>query len=160
MMKVIECPTELTKNDGSVRVFLGGGISGCPDWQKEMIDRFKYMPDDFVLVNPRRSSFDISDPTQSEFQIDWEYRHIRMCDAMIFWFPYNTLCPITLFELGQASVARRTMFVGCHPAYPRKFDVEKQLEMEYPTVTVHDNFEPIVQEVKDWYRWIPPTRKY
>jgi hypothetical protein len=132
-------------------VFLAGGISGCPDWQKEMIARFKGVDDHLVLVNPRRASFDITNPSESDFQIEWEATHLHMCDAAIFWFPFHTLCPITLFEIGKHAEQGMTLFVGCHPAYARAFDVRKQLSLMRPDIVVHDSFTPLVEQTIDWY---------
>jgi len=77
-----------------------------------------------VIFNPRRASFDVSDPSQTEVQIMWEFRYLRKANAILFWFPKETLCPITLYELGQWSVlsqqTRTALFVGTHPEYQRK----------------------------------------
>lgn len=158
-MQVIECPNELDINQtrNARIVFLAGGISNCPDWQKEMIARFKDVDDGLILVNPRRDSFDVTNPNESDFQIDWEHRHLSIADAILFWFPFNTLCPITLYELGVHAASGRDsgeavpLFVGCHPAYPRQFDVVKQLSLIRPEINVRDNFTPLVEDVKNWY---------
>lgn len=153
MATVVECPQSafpLLADQDNVFLFLGGGITGCPDWQKEMIERFKDEVH-LVLCNPRRASFDITDQSMSEFQIEWEARHLHMCDAILFWFPYHTLCAITLFELGKYAAQGKKIFVGCHPAYTRKFDIEHQLKQFRPEIIVHDNFTPLVKEIKSWY---------
>lgn len=153
-MQVLECPQDYKPRSHGlldVLIFLGGGISNCPDWQKEMIERFKD-EEKLILINPRRKDFDITDPKASEFQIEWEYRHLHVADAVIFWFPYHTLCPITLYELGSKAAQGKRLFVGCHPAYARKFDVTKQLSLIRPEVKVHDNFADLVEEVKKWHR--------
>jgi hypothetical protein len=149
-MKLIQCP-EVYNGEDELTVFIGGGISNCPDWQKEMIARFKHIGDDLILFNPRRTSFAIEDPAESDFQIEWEFSHLQCSDAMIFWFPFQTLCPITLFELGVYAALDVPIFVGCHPAYQRKFDVEKQLQLLRPDVTVHSSWEPLVEDVEKWY---------
>jgi hypothetical protein len=110
------------------RVFVGGGITGCPDWQKElteMLSDTSYL----VLLNPRRDEFDITNKLLSSEQIEWEYCNLRLAHAILFWFPAETLCPITLFELGYWAGKSKDIFVGCHPDYARKFDVEKQLSL-------------------------------
>lgn len=150
-MKYVKCPTAHQFSENDVSVFLGGGISNCPDWQKEMAQRFKDMDEEFVLIDPRRDSFDTTNPDDSEFQIEWEFFHLQSCDAAIFWFPYQTLCPITLYELGLYAGLDVPLFVGCHPAYQRKFDVTKQLSLIRPDIEVHDNWGPLVEDVKDWY---------
>lgn len=159
-MRVIECPQFYERQSSREHpIFLAGGISGCPDWQKEFIARFKDMDDDFILLNPRRATFDITNPKESEFQIGWEYRHLHDIQpaAIVFWFPYNTLCPITLYELGMQAANRRPwrpyVFVGCHPAYPRAFDVKLQLQLAGFEGTVRDNFTDLVKDVKEWYKW-------
>lgn len=149
-MKLILCP-EVYDGTGELTVFIGGGISNCPDWQKEIVERFKHFDDDLVLFNPRRTSFAIEDPAESDFQIQWEFNHLQRSRAIIFWFPFQTLCPITLFELGVYAALEVPLFVGCHPAYQRKFDVKKQLELLRPDVTVHDNWQPLVKHVESWY---------
>lgn len=152
-MRVVQCPDkieDIVTQDDTV-IFLGGGISNCPDWQKEMIQRFKTYPDDLILVNPRRENFDVSNPKESEFQIDWEHHHLSFSSAVLFWFPYHTLCPITLYELGMQAGMQNTFFVGCHPAYARKFDVEHQLILAGHPLPVVDNFAALVEQVKFWY---------
>src|SRR4051794_36586929 len=99
-------------------VFLGGGISGCPDWQSEVATLLADLP--LVLLNPRRPDFPMGDPAAAPKQIEWEYRHLRKADAILFWFPCETLCPIALYELGAWSVyqdhrGQRSLFVGVHP---------------------------------------------
>jgi hypothetical protein len=53
MAKYIECP----KMWGSPSLFMGGGISGCPDWQAQLVRELKDV--DLVLVNPGRKVFDV-----------------------------------------------------------------------------------------------------
>lgn len=120
-MKLITCPTSYTRETLSdIIVFLGGGISNCPNWQLDMIDKLTSADDSLVLVNPRRESFDINDETASDFQIKWEFKHLHASDAILFWFPCETLCPITLYELGAAAHRGNPIFVGCHPSYARR----------------------------------------
>lgn len=153
MLKVIECPTMLREDDTqNFTLFLAGGITGCPDWQKEMIQRFKN--EDITLINPRRASFDITDPTMSAQQIDWENEHLILADAILFWFPFETLCPITLFELAKYAQRGKKIFVACHPAYARAFDVKHQLSLMRPDVTVHSSWEPMIAEAIAWGRTI------
>src|SRR5262245_576843 len=104
-------------------VFLGGGISGCPDWQHEVVGLLAHLP--LVLLNPRRANCLMGDPAAAPRQIEWEYRHLRKADALLFWFPCETLCPIALYERGAWSVysderGQRPLFVGVHPNYERR----------------------------------------
>lgn len=131
MAKVIVAPDEFVEDD-TTSIFLAGGITGCPDWQTEMIQKFK-KNDKFTLLNPRRKDFDVSNPKNSQKQIEWEFEALRKADAILFWFPMETLCPIVLYELGCALGRNSTkstqgLYIGCHPKYQRKFDVEEQVK--------------------------------
>lgn len=105
-------------------LFLAGGISGCSDWQASVAEAFASLCPDLVLLNPRRKNFNVSDDSESVKQIHWEFEHLRKASAILFWFPHETLCPITLFELGQwsvlAGVLGKRLFVGCDPKYLRR----------------------------------------
>src|SRR5690349_4297451 len=72
----IECPTIFEDEKKEiVSIFLGGGISGCPDWQsslRKLIHNEQELQD-IVLINPRRAKFDVNDETLSGGQIKWEF---------------------------------------------------------------------------------------
>ena len=68
MAKVIEAPKLYTPKENEMSLFLGGGITNCPDWQKELIELLKDTPD-LVMFNPRRANFPIHDPNAAEEQI-------------------------------------------------------------------------------------------
>jgi hypothetical protein len=134
--------------DGSPSLFLAGGITGCPDWQREVIDLLA--GESVTLLNPRRANFPIGDPTAAPKQIEWEHWHLRKADAVLFWFPGETLCPIVLYELGAWSMTGKPLFVGTHPNYQRKQDVVLQTGLVRPDVRVVDNLHGLVAAVKDW----------
>ena len=127
-MKELKCPGEMDLSGNSL--FLGGGISSCPQWQWAMVDLLGET--DLVLVNPRRNDFDATDPTMTRKQIEWEHKYLARVTARMFWFPSETLCPITLFELGKFIGGPDPLFVGCHPDYQRKADLQIQLELARP----------------------------
>ena len=133
MPEIVTCPVELLihKKDPGLVTFLAGGISNCPDWQNDIINLYKQLSlaSHRTLVNPRRVDFDINDPNMTQDQIHWEYRHINRCNSIIFWFPKETVCPITLFELGSALHTHTNISVGCHPEYSRKEDLLYQLRL-------------------------------
>ena len=122
-------------------LFLAGGISNCGDWQAEMIrmlfSRMREgtsMPDDgWVLLNPRRASYQDT-PENARRQIEWEYAHLAVADAVLFWFPKETLCPITLLELGRWSGVAKPLFIGIDPDDARRLDVEVQINLARPYV--------------------------
>jgi hypothetical protein len=134
-------------------VFLGGGITGCPDWQQEMVTLLKDLS--VAILNPRRANFPIADPTAAPRQIEWEFRHLRKADAILFWFPRETLCPISLYELGAWSVCRigqelKPLFIGVHPQYKRRTDVGIQTRLARPELRIAYSLSGLAESVKQW----------
>jgi hypothetical protein len=134
--------------DNQTKIFLAGGISGCGDWQNEMT--LLLGETSLTLLNPRRPGFPMDDPNAARTQIEWEYRHLQQADAALFWFPSETLCPITLFELGAWSRSKKPLFVGTHPGYLRRLDVIVQLSLARPEVTVVDGLSALALQVKEY----------
>jgi hypothetical protein len=145
-MKYIEAPEIYQGNDRSL--FLAGGISNCPNWQAEL--RKLIGDEQIVLLNPRRDEFPIHNPNAAEKQIRWEYEHLRKADAISFWFPKETLCPIVLCELGAWSMTNKPLFVGIDPEYPRRQDVEIQTKLARPDVKIVYDLESLSDQIKEW----------
>lgn len=144
-MQVIEAPKYETVQHRTT-MFLGGGISNCYDWQKEFLSLFKG-DEKLTIFNPRRENFDVSNPKESELQIDWEYKYLRQSHVLLFWFPHETLCPITLFELGSALQRHKgAILVGCHPDYKRAFDVKYQVALERGDVEVQSSLKGLYKQ--------------
>lgn len=141
-------------------IFLAGGISNCPDWQAELISQLDGPT--ITLINPRREKYEDSEDI-ARAQIKWEYDAFKQVEndpvvdrvsnwgSVLFWFPEETLCPITLLELGKLTQQRTPIFVGVHPNYARRLDVEVQLELSRPEVTVVYSLEDLAQQIKDHY---------
>jgi hypothetical protein len=136
------------ESDGTPSVFLGGGIMGCPDWHHDVVSLLAGEP--VVLLNPRRKDFPINDPKAAPQQIEWEYRQLRKADGILFWFPSETLCPIGLYELGAWSMTSKPLFVGVHPSYRRRQDVELQTKLARPDVSVVYGLPKLAAGVKKW----------
>lgn len=151
----VQCPAEWHKlengffGDLGKSLFLGGGITSCPLWQPVMVDLLK--DTDLILLNPRREVFDIeANPNLPREQIEWEYRYLQSVTARMFWFPCETLCPITLFELGKY-LHTQDLFVGCHPNYGRRLDLEVQLRLARPGMPpIHLSLESLAEAIKVW----------
>lgn len=131
-MRYIECPDTYQGTEHTL--FLAGGITGCADWQSEMAALLS--DTDWVLLNPRRKNFPLHDSAAAEQQIKWEHDHLSATSAILFWFPSETLCPITLYELSAWSMTDKPLFVGVHPDYARRFDVEIQTRLVRPVVKI------------------------
>lgn len=132
-------------------LFLAGGITGTGNWQLDMVDLLKKenLDSSITMVNPRRDNFDTSDSAVEREQITWEHRNLAFCSAVLFWFTPETLCPITLFELGKMSQCKGNLYVGCHPDYKRVRDVKIQMELARKDVTVVDSLEALAKLVAD-----------
>lgn len=154
-MIYIKCPSEPNKSSLTT-VFLAGGITNCPDWQAIVKEQLSDVNDQLSLIDPRRDDFDATNPLMSENQIRWEHASLRLADAILFWFPAETLCPITLFELG-AHAGKVPIFVGTHPEYKRRFDVVAQLRlisnsMVIPNISpVRDNLTDVINDVRHYH---------
>ena len=94
----------------------------------------------------------MDDPSAARTQIEWEYRHLQKAEAALFWFPSETLCPITLFELGAWSRSDKLLFVGTHSNYQRRLDVVIQLSLARPEVVVVADLAALAAQVQEWDR--------
>ena len=131
MGKVITSP-EALEPDAPLSIFLAGGISDCWDWQDIVAMRLAGETD-AVVYNPRRIGFDMSAYEEiSRQQIIWEFHALRMSTVNLFWFPEETLCPITLMEYGSAMERLHpgAIMCGTHPNYQRRFDVVEQTRLK------------------------------
>ena len=144
MGSYIEAPEEF-EGDGP-SLFFAGGITACFDWQSQLARDLADLP--FTILNPRRRHFPMNDPTAAAAQIAWEHRHLRKAGAVLFWFPSETLCPITLYELGAWSMSAKPLFIGTHPDYQRRLDVEIQTRLARPEVTVVSSLDDLAQQVR------------
>ena len=146
MGKIITAPEPLEYSESSI--FLAGGISNCPDWQGEVARQISQTTES-IIYNPRRYDFDMDSYEEvSREQIRWEFHALRMAKVNLFWFPCETLCPITLFELGSAiqRLHPGALMVGTHPNYQRRFDIIEQGKLAGAPIHVFDNLEELVSE--------------
>jgi hypothetical protein len=144
-MKYVEAP-EIYDGKGQ-SLFLAGGITDCPDWQADLVKLLEN--EDITLLNPRRKNFPIHDPNAALAQITWEHNHLKKASAISFWFPKETLCPIVLYELGAWSMAHKPIYVGVHPEYQRKQDVEIQTVLARPEVIIAYSLEVLAGQIKE-----------
>ena len=146
------------------KIFLGGGISSCKDWQSDLVQEIDDL--NCIVYNPRRKSFDINDPNQSTIQIQWEFNYLNEADIVVFYFCEETVCPITLFEYGARLMhshftAAQSIYVYCEDKYIRKLDVNIQTKLQlsmscFPQgqqdVQVFDNYDLFVLTLSERIR--------
>ena len=149
MAKTIEAPKEIYSPQvrNSIKLFLAGGITNCPDWQSYVIGELSDIPN-LTIYNPRRKEMKMSDRAVLEQQITWEFQHLETADVVLFWFSGGSLNPITLYELGMwGNSMDRPMIIGCDPAYERKDDVEIQTLLARPGTIVYDSISDMIIEL-------------
>lgn len=145
-MKYVQCPE--IYNGKKKSLFLAGGITNCPVWQRNLVELLKETK--LVLINPRRGEELIYDLALEKKQIKWEFYHLKKSSGVSFWFPKETLCPITLYELGKEVLSKKPLFVGIHPDYLRKRDLEIQLKLIRPEVNLVYSLEDLAEQIKAW----------
>ena len=153
-MNIITSPKNLDIIDKPT-VFLAGGISYCPDWQKEFIDFYiDTIDQDITIINPRREIWDNNRNNDdiSKEQIEWENNYLKNSTGVVFWFPKETLCPITLFELGAALHSQNVIAIGIHPEYQRKLDVETQTKLVNKNIPIVYTVEDLVDETIEYFK--------
>ena len=128
-------------------LFIAGGITGCPNWQQVLCSLLADRSFPGVVINPRRDNFPIHDPNAAREQITWEFRHLKAAHMISFWFAAETIQPIVLYELGAWARYPKPIFVGVHPKYPRRQDVEIQLELARPGTPIATSLERLANQV-------------
>lgn len=136
------------------RIFLAGGITGCPDWQAIAVQQFKDLPGE--IYNPRRDNFPIDDPTAAKTQIVWEYEHLHKADHILMWFCQDTIQPIVLYECGyhlaRGRLCRFNLFIGIEPGYSRESDVRIQAELSGYSLPIPHTLEALCILVQEAFR--------
>jgi len=136
-------------------LFLAGGIGALTpvsDWQSELVARLR--DTDWTLLNPRRDDYPADNPHALREQIEWEHRHLQAAGAVSFWFPPETLCPITLYELGAwanwrgADGRQKPLVVGAHPDYAKRADLKIQLELTRPDIQLAASLEELEARIR------------
>ena len=105
-MKVITAIEKYDVKPDEVSVFLAGGITNCPDWQKDIINKiqtdYTNLDDKLVIFNPRRENFPIGDKSSSYKQIEWEFNALEKADIFSMYFTSGISDqPICMYELGR-----------------------------------------------------------
>lgn len=145
-MRYIECPEVYEGKEKSI--FLAGGITNCLIWQSDLVRLLENT--NLTILNPRRKHFPTDNLDIEEEQINWEYNHLAKASAVSFWFPRETLCPITLYELGKQIISKKPIFIGIHPDYQRKKDVEIQTRLVRSEIKIIYSLKNLSKQTKSW----------
>jgi len=144
MIRFVTAPEEI-KVKQPIKLFLGGGITSCPDWQSEIIEKLiedsesknhDYLCD-VIVYNPRRPYFPMNIKEEAERQITWEYHKLKESDIIAFWFSNGSLNPIVLYELGRWGTSdNKPIVIGMDDDYQRREDVEIQTRLSRPDIKI------------------------
>ncbi|MFC2574835.1 MAG: nucleoside 2-deoxyribosyltransferase domain-containing protein [Candidatus Saccharimonas sp.] len=123
-------------------IFLAGGVTYSPDWQKEAL---KMLADtDLIVANPRRDELISAVGEMARRQIVWEFKNLKSTKVVLFWFP-NAETIITFLELGKELARKSNIVVGVDPDYNRRFDIETQVYLESPDAVIYSTLGETVQ---------------
>lgn len=134
-MIVITAPHLYIPKHDDITVFLAGGITGCRDWQKEVIDHlYKFVgrnDNQVVVYNPRQENFNINNPHAADDQITWEYQYLNQVNIFSMYFVGgDQIQPICMYELGRYIKAYDDyQVISTEKDYIRKFDVACQVAL-------------------------------
>jgi hypothetical protein len=147
MSQIIKAPTYLPIHYRQ-SVFIAGGISGCRDWQSVVVERLKDR--NVTLINPRREDYSDS-PEVAKEQIIWEHTYLGAATHVLFWFCEETLCPITLFELGAVlTKGEQEIFIGMDSGYKRKLDVFEQSRLREFDKEIRLSLDSFIEKVRGY----------
>lgn len=142
-MKVITAIENYDVKPDEVSVFLAGGITNCPDWQKDIINKlqtdYTNLDDKLVIFNPRRENFPIGDKSASYKQIEWEFNALEKADIFSMYFTSGVSDqPICMYELGRYISRMQAKYpvdwkyriiISVEDGYKRKEDVLIQTQL-------------------------------
>ncbi|WP_427917161.1 nucleoside 2-deoxyribosyltransferase domain-containing protein [Streptomyces sp. cg40] len=81
-LRYIEAPAHYDGEAASL--FLAGGITGCPDWQRRAVLQLDAIGSPAVVLNPRRAAFPVGQAQAAREQTVWEYEHLCIADVILF----------------------------------------------------------------------------
>lgn len=144
-MNVIKAPNRDDDFTKRPRVFLAGCAN--TDWRKDFV---KYFEDyEVVFLDPKRDNWDELDSHIISKQIEWEYKHLKNADIIIYWFTGGGVCPITLLEYGMWGLSKGTpIIVGVVKEYEKRNDIIKQTKLARPDVRIVNDLYELSYETK------------
>lgn len=155
-MKVITAVEKYERRDADICVFLAGGITKCPNWQKEVIAELqRYDLPNLVVFNPRRENFPIGNPNASQEQIEWEFFWLERIDIFSMYFSSgDSVQPICMYELGR-NLFKMNFYgranqcvVSVEKGYKREQDVIIQSKLATSMDLVNTDANPITHARK------------
>lgn len=125
-MRVVQAPEVYEKKSIEIACFLAGGC-GDIEWQERVISELnKYILNSLVIYNPYNPNI------ESTFkQIEWEFNYLNkyINDHFIFscYFDKYTDQPMTMYELGRASVLSKEQCLHIGPWHDSSFNDKRTM---------------------------------
>ena len=104
-------------------IFLAGGVTYSPDWQKEALKMLAGT--DLIVANPRRDEIVSAVGETARRQIVWEFENLKSTKVVLFWFS-NADTIITFLELGKELARKSRIVVGVDPDYNRRLILKRR----------------------------------
>lgn len=145
----IRLPPDLNMESKFPKIFLGGCIGGCDDWQNDFLEllgaHVGLAHKKALVYNPR---WDYK--WTSTQQIEWEFERLRDSDITIMWFGKGGMNRIVFYELGMwINSTGRKAVVGCDPEFDRKDDVVIQTKLARPDLPIYTSINDIAKAVEE-----------
>ena len=145
----IRDPPNLDMKSDMTKVFLGGCIGECDDWQQKWIDLFGahvgIAGKKALVYNPR---WDYK--WTSVQQIEWEFDRLRDSDIIVMWFGKGGMNRIVFYELGMwINSTGRKAVIGCDPDFDRKDDVVIQTKLARPELPIYTTLNDVAKAVEE-----------
>ena len=123
-------------------IFLAGGVTYSPDWQKKALKMLAGT--DLIVANPRRDELISAVGAPARQQITWEFKNLKSVKVVLFWF-LNAETIIIFLELGKELARKSRIVVGVDPDYNRRFDIETQVHLELPRAVIYTTLDETVR---------------
>ena len=121
--------------------FLAGGST---DWRQKLTDSMT--SDQFyhaIVVDPFDKNY------KPEVNTAWEFKSMQKVDCVVFWFPKESLYPISLFELGVVCRdSLKGLIVGMDLEYAKREIIIEQLKLFRPDVNVVSSLPEVMGQME------------
>lgn len=124
------------------------------EWRASVQERLVTFPVTVVssrrpMTKPKETPH--SEPFEYKTMLEWENAYIDRCQAVMFWFPWESSCAESMFQLGRLARDRRiVLFVGAHPNYRCRESLVQLMKYVRPEVLVASTFEKLMSQLVGW----------
>ena len=129
-------------SNSQVSLFLAGGST---KW-RETVEHTLECNEDFhsvVILDPYDENYSTLPNTA------WEAQMMKKADCIVFWFTKESVCPVSLFELGYALRDHtKDIIIGVEPGYPKEDELDAQLITLCPKLVPFSSLEQLTRAIE------------